>query len=95
MRTYLGQLLKQKLLENLNSRFKLIEEQNPKPEFSRATLLDPRFKKLAFHHTMNAENVEKSITDVYRSLLISKHLNGKELGKGILLIHFFYIKNFD
>ncbi|KAL4103950.1 hypothetical protein QTP88_019267 [Uroleucon formosanum] len=74
MRTYLGQLLKQKLLGSLNSRFKLIEEQNPKPEFSRATLLDPRFKKLAFQHTINAENVEKSITDEL-SLLISENLN--------------------
>ncbi|KAF0704385.1 zinc finger BED domain-containing protein 1-like, partial [Aphis craccivora] len=74
MRTYLGQQLKQKLLGNLNSRFKLIEEQNPKPEFSRATLLDPRFKKLAFQHTINAENVEKSITDEL-SLLTSEHLN--------------------
>ncbi|XP_050062932.1 E3 SUMO-protein ligase ZBED1-like [Aphis gossypii] len=74
MRIYLGQLLKQKLLGNLNSRFKLIEEQNLKPEFSRATLLDPRFKKLAFQHTINAENAEKSITDEL-SLLISEHLN--------------------
>jgi len=49
MRTYLSQLLKQNLLGNLNSRFKLIEEQSPKPEFSRATLLDPRFKKLAYN----------------------------------------------
>lgn len=90
MRIYLGQLLKQKLLGNLNSRFKLIEEQNLKPEFSRATLLDPRFKKLAFQHTINAENAEKSITDEL-SLLISEHLNGKEL---ILLIHFFLHKKF-
>lgn len=78
MRTYLGQLLKEKLLENLNSRFELVEEQNSKPEFSRATLLDPRFKKLAFQHTINAENVEKSISDEL-SLLISENLNGNEL----------------
>ena len=88
MRTYLGQLLKQKLLGNLNSRFKLIEEQNPKPELSRATLLDPRFKKLAFQHTINAENVEKSITDEL-SLLISENLNGKELI--ILIINTFFL----
>lgn len=91
MRTCLGQLLKKKLLDNLNSRFKLIEEQNPKREFSRATLLDPRFKKLAFLHTINAENVEKSIT-YELSLLISENFNGKEL---IILIHFFYIKKFN
>lgn len=71
--------------ENLNSRFKHIEEQNLTSEFSRATLFDPRFKKLALQHTINAENVEKSITDEL-SLLISENLNGKEL---IILIHFF------
>jgi len=78
MRTYLGQQLKKKLQENLNSRFKHVEEENPTPEFSRVTLLDPRFKKLAFQHTINAENAEKSITDELY-LLISENLNSKKL----------------
>lgn len=55
---------------NLNSRFKHIEEQYPKPECSKETLLDPRFKKLVFQNKTNAENVEKSIRDEL-SLLFS------------------------
>jgi len=77
MRTYLGKLLQKKLLENINSRFKHIEEQNPRPEFSRAALLDPRFKKLVFQNITNAKNVEKSIRDEL-SLLISEILIGKK-----------------
>lgn len=48
MTTYSGQLHRKKLIGNLNSRFKHIEKQYPKPEFSRATLLDLRFNKLVF-----------------------------------------------
>lgn len=68
------------MLESLNSRFKLIEEQNPKPEFSRATILDPRFKKLVFQNIANTDNAEKSIRDVRDelSLLISEILIGKK-----------------
>jgi len=72
MRTYLGKLfLQKKLLENLNSQFKRIKEQNPKPEFSRATLLDPFCKKLVFQNITDAENVELS-------LLISEILIGNK-----------------
>lgn len=77
MTTYLGQLLWKELIGNLNSRFKHIEEQYPKPEFSKATLLGPHFKKLVFQNKMNAENVEKSIRyELF--LLISVILNGKK-----------------
>lgn len=47
-KTRLGHFIKTRLMENVTKRFDGIEKQVLTPHFSRATLLDPRFKKVAF-----------------------------------------------
>ncbi|XP_060879286.1 E3 SUMO-protein ligase ZBED1-like [Metopolophium dirhodum] len=47
-RTLIGQALKTNLISNTTKRFDDFEKQTITPSFSRATLLDPRFKKVAF-----------------------------------------------
>lgn len=47
-RTQLGHKLKIELLANNVKRFDGIKKQTMTPHFSRVTLLDPRFKKVAF-----------------------------------------------
>lgn len=47
-RTLIGQALKTNLIGNITKRFDDFEKQTITPSFSRATLLDPRFKKVAF-----------------------------------------------
>jgi len=58
-KTHLGNLLKIKLLENITKHFDGIEKQTLTPHFSRATLLDPRFKKVAFGLEQNANETER------------------------------------
>ena len=58
--TAIGELLKNKLLEIVNRRLGAFESNKIA---ARATFLDPRFKKLAFGNTGNAETAQKLITD--------------------------------
>ncbi|XP_050057178.1 E3 SUMO-protein ligase ZBED1-like [Aphis gossypii] len=67
--TIIGILLKSNLHENIRSRFQGIEKQSLVPHFGRATLLDPRCKKVAFKNEQNASDAEASITAEVASLL--------------------------
>ncbi|XP_050062310.1 E3 SUMO-protein ligase ZBED1-like [Aphis gossypii] len=68
-KTCLGQFVKQNLLSNISRRFESIEKQTLVPYFSRATLLDPRCKKVAFGVESNATDAEKSIISEITSLM--------------------------
>ena len=55
-------------MAQVNWRFEGIETQSLFPYFSRATLLDPRFKKAAFGVEQNASEAERSIISEIASL---------------------------
>lgn len=57
------------MLENIIKRFGGIEKQIPTPNYSKATLLDPRFKKVAFGVEENANDTEKCIISEVADLL--------------------------
>lgn len=59
--TYTGKFLKKKLLEETEKRFNDIEEMYPSHLYSKATILDPRFKKAAFISNDNANNAEQEV----------------------------------
>lgn len=56
--TLLGNFIKQRLIDKTSKRFESIEKQGLTPHFSRATLLDPRCKKVAFGLEQNANDTE-------------------------------------
>ncbi|XP_008181981.1 zinc finger BED domain-containing protein 1-like [Acyrthosiphon pisum] len=68
-RTLLGQALKTNLIGNITKRFDVFEKQTITPSFSRATLLDPRFKKVAFGIDENANEAEKFVISEIADLL--------------------------
>lgn len=59
--TYTGKFLKKKLLEETTKRFNDIEEMYPSHLYSKATILDPRFKKAAFISNENANTAEQEV----------------------------------
>ncbi|XP_015376212.1 PREDICTED: zinc finger BED domain-containing protein 1-like isoform X2 [Diuraphis noxia] len=61
METELGVALKSKLIQNMADRFDLIEDNDILPCFAIATVLDPRFKKVAF---TNIELANKAIQNI-------------------------------
>lgn len=60
-KTLIGQDLKTNLISNTMKRFDGFEKQTITPSYSRATLLDPRFKKVGFGVEENADEAEKCI----------------------------------
>lgn len=68
-KTVIGILLKSNLHENIRTRFQGIEKQSLVPHFGRATLLDPRCKKVAFGNEQNASDAESAIITEVASLL--------------------------
>jgi len=76
-KTCLGQFVNQNLLSNIFRRFESIEKQTLVPYFSRATLLDPRCKKVAFGVESNATDAEKSIISDITSLMHNAAETGK------------------
>lgn len=87
--TYTGKFLKKKLLEETTKRFNDIEEMYPSHLYSKATILDPRFKKAAFISNENAntaeQEVQKEIADYIKT-------NGKLVLYNLFFcfIHFFF-----
>lgn len=75
IRTDLGKALKINLLENLDNRFKEIEDITSSPCFGITTLLDPRLKKVAFSQQEYAVKAEACVLDEL-AVLISEHANG-------------------
>jgi len=70
--------LKANLIDKIAKRFDGFEKQTLTPGFSRATLLDPRFKKAAFGVAQNAIDAEKYIvSEIAELLTISNAVNGK------------------
>ncbi|CAI6358217.1 unnamed protein product [Macrosiphum euphorbiae] len=67
-KTSVGRFIKSNLVAQVNWRFEGIETQSLFPYFSRATLLDPRFKKAAFGVEQNASEAERSIISEIASL---------------------------
>lgn len=76
-KTRLGSFIKGKLLEHTTKRFDGIEKQALTPQFSRATLLDPRCKKVAFGVTENANDAEASVVSEIASLMGNVSNTGK------------------
>ncbi|CAI6371097.1 unnamed protein product [Macrosiphum euphorbiae] len=68
-KTIIGQALKTNLINQTSKRFDGFEKQTLTPGFSRATLLDPRFKKAAFGVAQNANDAEKYIISEIADLL--------------------------
>lgn len=56
--TQLGIFIKNRLMENTTKRFDSLEKQTLTPHFSRATLLDPRCKKVVFGLEVNVKEAE-------------------------------------
>jgi len=74
----MGQALKNKLISHVTKRFDGFEKQTLTPSFSRATLLDPRFKKVAFSIEENANEAEKFVILEIADLLdTSNAVDGK------------------
>lgn len=76
-KTPLGSFIKDRLLENTTKRFDGIEKQALTPQFSRATLLDPRCKKVAFGVAENANDAEISLVSEIASLIRNVSNTGK------------------
>uniref|UniRef100_A0A2S2R790 Zinc finger BED domain-containing protein 1 n=1 Tax=Sipha flava TaxID=143950 RepID=A0A2S2R790_9HEMI len=68
-KTRQGNYIKERLLENTSKRFDGIENQTITPHFSRATLLDPRCKKVAFGLTQNANDAEINLVSEISTLM--------------------------
>ena len=66
METELGVALKTKLIKNMSDRFNLIEDNEVSPCFAISTVLDPRFKKVAF---TNIELANKAIQSINNELV--------------------------
>ncbi|KAL4126013.1 hypothetical protein QTP88_010245 [Uroleucon formosanum] len=67
--TRLGMYIKNKLIENTNRRFDSIEKQTITPNFSRATMLNPRCKKVAFGSEQNANETERYLVNETAALI--------------------------
>jgi len=77
-RTLIGQALKTNLTGNITKRFDDFEKQTITWSFSRATLLDPRIKKVAFGIDENANEAEKFVISEIADLLDTPNaVNGK------------------
>lgn len=69
MQTELGKILQNELLENLNTRFSLIEDVEHYPCFGFSTLLDLRFKKVAFSNIEFANNAASIMSNELASMI--------------------------
>ncbi|XP_022165454.1 zinc finger BED domain-containing protein 1-like [Myzus persicae] len=67
--TQLGIFIKNRLMENTTKRFDSLEEQTLTPHFSRATLLDPRCKKVVFGLEVNAKEAETCLVSETAALI--------------------------
>jgi len=76
-KTRLAIFIKGRLLEYTTKSFDGIEKQTLTPHFSRATLLDPRCKKVAFGMAENANDAEDSIVSEIASLMRNVSNTGK------------------
>jgi len=76
-KTQLGMFIKNRLVENINRRFDSIEKQSITPHFSRATLLDPRCKKVAFGSEQNANGAERHLVNKTAALISNASNTGK------------------
>jgi hypothetical protein len=76
-KTRQGNYIKERLLENTSKRFDGIENQTITPHFSRATLLDPRCKKVAFGLTQNANDAEINLVSEISTLMRNVSNTGK------------------
>lgn len=76
--TYLGNFMKNKLLQNVAKRFDGIEKQTLTLHFSRATLLDPRCKKDAFGLENNANEAERCLVTEIAVLIRNDSNTGKQ-----------------
>jgi len=77
-RTLIGRVLKTNLISNTTKRFDGFEKQTLTPNFSRATLLDPRFKKVIFGIEENANEAENYVISEIADLLDTPNaVNGK------------------
>jgi len=74
METELGVALKNKLIKNMADRFGLIEDNDILPCFSIATVLDPRFKKVAFTNIELANKAIQNIKDELAALIGNVYL---------------------
>jgi len=70
--TELGKAFKEKLLGNLSSRFGLVEDIENSPCFGIETLLDPRFKKVAFTNIELFNKATSYVEDELASLIIKR-----------------------
>lgn len=75
--TRLGMYIKNKLIENTNRRFDSIEKQTITPNFSRATMLNPRCKKVAFGSEQNANETERYLVNETAALISNASNAGK------------------
>lgn len=75
--THLGNFIKNRLLQNTAKRFDGVEKQTLTPHFSRATLLDPRFKKVAFGLENNANEAERCLITEIATLIRNYSNTGK------------------
>lgn len=73
--TELGKEFKEKLLENFSKRLRLVENIDYSPCFGIATLLDPRFKKVAFTN-VDLANEALSCVENELATLIMQRANG-------------------
>jgi len=78
-KTRLGSFIKGRLSENVSRRFDGIEKQTLTPHFSRATLLDPRCKKVAFGLAQNANDAEASLVAETATLMRNVSNTGKNI----------------
>lgn len=76
-KTRLGIFIKGRLLDSTTKRFDGIEKQALTPQFSRATLLDPMCKKVAFGVAENANDAEDSVISEIASLMRNASNTGK------------------
>ncbi|XP_060877420.1 E3 SUMO-protein ligase ZBED1-like [Metopolophium dirhodum] len=72
-KTSVGRFIKSNLVTQVNRRFEGTEEQSPFPYFSRATLLDPRFKKAAFGVEQNASEAETAESSIISEIASLTH----------------------
>lgn len=76
--TLLRNFIKQRLIDKTAKRFESIENKDwHKPHFSKATLLDPRCKKIAFGLEQNANDTEEVLITETAALIGNVSYTGK------------------
>lgn len=59
--TLSGNFLKNLISENIHKAYGLVEQMNPSHYYAKATLLDPRYKKVAFVISSNADRALQEV----------------------------------